>query len=382
LGDETGKAKVVPNEVLSELLRNFADSLECVVLNVCHSAALADELAGHLNYVIGMNRAVFDDSAIAFSVGFYDALSAGESYEKAFGIAKSAVFGRVDSRDRPPRKATAVGNNTEANNKHKPEHLIPVLKVNPNPTEIKESKQPDSESSATNTASDINPFGVPYQRNRYFAGREVVLLQLHEQLTQTSAAAMTQVQAISGLGGIGKTQTAVEYAYRYHYDQAVYEAVFWVNADTETTLASDLASIAEQVAVPGAEVLQQEQKIQKVHAWLSNHHDWLLIFDNADQPDRLADWMPTTPNGKVLITSRASVFDQIGIQTPLALDVLSEAEALTLLFESTGIARTAEAEKSAIDLNQELDGLPLALEQARAYIARQKISFRQYLHAY
>ena len=228
----------------------------------------------------------------------------------------------------------------------------------------------------------LNPFGVPYQRNSYFAGREAVLLQLHEQLTRSGAAAMTQVQAISGLGGIGKTQTAVEYAYRYYYEQPVYDTVFWVKADTEVNLASDFAAIAMQVAIPGAETLQPERQIAAVRTWLNTHPNWLLIFDNADQPDWLTEWMPTNPHGKVLVTSRASVFDQLGIQRPIALDVLSEAEALTLLFEHTGIARTASAEAEAIALNQALDGLPLALEQARAYIARQKIGFGSYLRTY
>ena len=235
---------------------------------------------------------------------------------------------------------------------------------------------------APQPAREQNPFGVPYVRNRYFAGREAVLLQLHEQLTQSGTAFMTQVRAISGLGGIGKTQTAVEYAYRYHYGQAVYKNVFWVNADTEVNLASDYAAIAEQVAVPKAQTLSQDHKIAAVRTWLNTHHNWLLVFDNADHPDWLSTWMPTNPNGKVLITSRASFFDQLSIQTPIILDVLSEAEALMLLFEHTDIPRTETSENEAIALNQALDGLPLALEQARAYIARQKIGFGDYLRAY
>ncbi|NJM99427.1 MAG: tetratricopeptide repeat protein, partial [Phormidesmis sp. RL_2_1] len=174
----------------------------------------------------------------------------------------------------------------------------------------------------------------------------------------------------------------MEYAYRYYYDQPVYAAIFWVNADTEATLASDFASIAEQVSVPGAQILQQDDKIRAVRRWLNTHDDWLLIFDNADHPDGLPIWMPTNPKGKVLITSRASLFDQLGIATPIALDVLSEAEALMLLFERTGMPRTPEAEADAKVLNQLLDGLPLALEQACAYIKRQQIGFGAYIRAY
>jgi len=260
----------------------------------------------------------------------------------------------------------------------------------------------------------VNPFGVPYSRNRYFTGREEILSQLHEQLMLSGTVAMTQVQAISGLGGIGKTQTAVEYAYRYYYgskeettestaettekpsieeqsqqtseqDSAqapAYDYVFWINADTQVNLATGYAAISEQLAVPDAQAMPQDQKIAAVRGWLNRHDRWLLIFDNADTPDWLAPWMPSNPIGKVLITSRASVFDQLGIQTPITLDVLSEEAALTLLFERTGIERTEETEGEAKQLNQELDGLPLALEQASAYILRQKIGFGTYLRAY
>ncbi|KPQ32078.1 MAG: TPR repeat [Phormidesmis priestleyi Ana] len=231
-------------------------------------------------------------------------------------------------------------------------------------------------------SGEINSFGVPYLRNRYFAGREVALSQIHQQLTQSGAAAITQVQAISGLGGIGKTQTAVEYAYRYHYDQPIYEKIFWVNADTEVILASDFAGIAEQVGLPGAQTLLQNDKIRAVRSWLSTHDAWLLIFDNADHPDWLPAWIPPNPKGKVLIISRASGFDQLGIETPIALDRLLESEALTLLFERTGIPRTPEAEAKAKVLNETLDGLPLALDQACAYIQRQQIGFGAYIRAY
>ena len=228
-----------------------------------------------------------------------------------------------------------------------------------------------------------NPFGVPYLRNRYFAGREAVLEQLHEQLLQTSAAAMTQVQAISGLGGIGKTQTAVEYAYRYHLDEPFYTTVFWVTADTAVNLATNFSAIADQLALPGAQSLIQDDKITAVRAWLNTHPNWLLIFDNADRPDWLTAWMPANANGKVLLTSRASEFAHLGIDEPIALDVLSDAAALTLLFARTGIARSAATVAEAKALNQQLDGLPLALEQASAYIKAQKLSdFARYLRAF
>jgi tetratricopeptide (TPR) repeat protein len=230
-------------------------------------------------------------------------------------------------------------------------------------------------------ARDLNPFGVPYPRNRYFSGREGVLSQIHERLTQTSAVAMTQVQAISGLGGIGKTQTAVEYAYRYYYDQRTYNTVFWVKADTSANLATDFAGIADQLALPVAQSTQSE-KIPAVQSWLTTHRNWLLIFDNADIPDLLIDFLPTNPHGRVLITSRASIFDQLGIRNPLFLDILSLDESISFLLERTGYERTEANVAATTELNKELDGLPLALEQASSFIVQQKIDVPTYLRAY
>src|SRR5207244_1225238 len=82
-------------------------------------------------------------------------------------------------------------------------------------------------------------WNVPYQRNPFFTGRDDILHHLHDTFTLNKAIALTQPQAISGLGGIGKTQTAIEYAYRYRSD---YEAVLWVMADSRETLISDLVN--------------------------------------------------------------------------------------------------------------------------------------------
>lgn len=101
LEDDTGKAKVVSNQFLTDLLRVFADRIECVVLNACDSENLADQLGQYLNYVIGMSQPVLDDAAIAFAEGFYDTLGAGESYERAFEVGKNAVLGKATQRHAP-----------------------------------------------------------------------------------------------------------------------------------------------------------------------------------------------------------------------------------------------------------------------------------------
>ena len=95
--------------------------------------------------------------------------------------------------------------------------------------------------------TEVSPYwNVPYQRNPFFTGREEFLHMLHEQLNQKHKMALTQSWAISGLGGIGKTQIALEYAYQYRHD---YRSVFWLSAASRETLLAGFMSIAETLAV-------------------------------------------------------------------------------------------------------------------------------------
>ncbi|MEM6434050.1 MAG: hypothetical protein AAF773_09395, partial [Cyanobacteria bacterium P01_D01_bin.115] len=89
---------------------------------------------------------------------------------------------------------------------------------------------------------------MPLERNRCFTGRETALQQIRQALTREGKAGLSQVQAIAGLGGVGKTQTALEYAYHYYWDvedTAAYAAVFWLRVDTEQAIQSGFQAIAE-----------------------------------------------------------------------------------------------------------------------------------------
>lgn len=136
LEDDNGNERLASTEALSELFRIFSDRVECVLLNACYSEVQADAIVQHINYVIGMNQEVRDDAAIAFTVGFYDGLGAGESIERAFEIGRNAIQFKVSGRESKSRKLGEVDSGEKVGNQ---EHLIPTIKKNPNTIVIETS---------------------------------------------------------------------------------------------------------------------------------------------------------------------------------------------------------------------------------------------------
>src|SRR6185312_13503241 len=142
------------------------------------------------------------------------------------------------------------------------------------------------------------PWNVPFLRNAYFTGRADLLNKLHELLSVVP----TQIRALAGLGGIGKTQLAIEYAYRY---QEVYSAVFWVRASSREMLVADFIALAHLLQLPGREAQDQMSIVGEVKSWLTQHMGWLLILDNVDDLSLLTGFLPTNSEGHILMTTRA-----------------------------------------------------------------------------
>ena len=187
-------------------------------------------------------------------------------------------------------------------------------------------------------------------------------------------------QAIHGLGGVGKTRLAVEYAWR---SMADYATCLFVEADSPENLDRNLAGLCGPRVLDLPEQSAQEQELQAaaVLRWLNAHPGWLLIIDNVDGPEAAAAvdlLLPSLQNGQVLITSRRS--DWGGGVHSLSLDTLSEADAADFLLEKTADRRTPTATDAAdaVRLAQTLGGLALALEQAGAFINKIRISLRDY----
>jgi len=228
-------------------------------------------------------------------------------------------------------------------------------------------------------------WNVPYRRNPYFTGREDLLTRLHEFLHAGKATALTQPQAISGLGGIGKTQTAVEYAYRSRGD---YQAVLWASAASRETLISDFVALAALLQLPERDVADQGVVVAAVKRWLASNKGWLLILDNADDLEMAADFLPLESSGHILLTTRAQFTGAIA--NSLEVEKMEQAEgALLLLRRAKKLAADAPLEQArkadrslAETIVTELDGLPLALDQAGAYIEETNCGLSGYLDLY
>ena len=236
-------------------------------------------------------------------------------------------------------------------------------------------------------ASSSTLWNIPFPRNPFFTGRETILADLRTTLTSEQRAAITQpqAQAISGLGGIGKTQTAIEYAYRYRDE---YQAVLWVRSSTREELVTDLIAIADLLRLPEKDAQDTNVTAKAVTRWLETQTQWLLIFDNADNLTMMRDYLPAGNRGHVLLTTRAQAMSGLARKVEIA-RMKREEGALFLLRRAGLIAPDARFEDAsaperanALTLVQELDGLPLALDQAGAYIEETRFSLSGYLMLY
>jgi tetratricopeptide (TPR) repeat protein len=233
--------------------------------------------------------------------------------------------------------------------------------------------------------SQVPLWNLLFRRNPFFTGREELLTRLHDQLNQSKTAALTQAQAISGMGGIGKTQTAVEYAYRYREE---YQVIFWVGAETRLPLLADFGKIAALLHLAERDAQDQEALVTAVKHWLLTHQGWLLILDNADDVQMASDFLPPGGRGHVLLTTRAQAAGSIA--RSLQVEEMDTQEGTLLLLRRAGVlAMEAPVESAAASerataeaIVRELGGLPLALDQAGAYIEETGCGLLDYLHLY
>ncbi len=228
---------------------------------------------------------------------------------------------------------------------------------------------------------------VPYSRNPHFTGRDDLLDQIaqyfsDEKLDELRRVALIQTQAIKGLGGIGKTQIAVEYAYR---DRGAGHSMhtLWINAASEEAILSSFVAIAELIpAFTTKDEKDQSKLAATIKRWMEEcQQHWLLIFDNADDISLIQEYLPQRGNGNLLLTTRANAVSSLA--TALEVEKMGVMEGTYfLLHRVQRLSATDEESNEAANVVIALDGFPLALDQAGAYIEETGCSFGDYLQIY
>jgi len=199
-----------------------------------------------------------------------------------------------------------------------------------------------------------------------FTGREKELDLLEQALGVADRAVITQ--AITGLGGVGKSQLAARYVHRHSEE---YDVVAWIRAEDGGI--ADLAQLAAKLG-ERVEGLSPGERAQRALDWLGDSDQrWLLVLDNVASAEQLARWQLRPGSGRVLVTSRDRGLRQFG--QVLAVDVFDEDTATAYL---TGRAGRPGDERAARELAAALGGLPLALSHAAAY-CESGTSFADYL---
>src|SRR5262249_5287193 len=223
-------------------------------------------------------------------------------------------------------------------------------------------------------------FSVPFLRNKYFGAREEVLDRLLTNFNDGET-----VQALSGLGGIGKTQGAVEYAYRH---RAGYQVVVWAKAHSRETLVIDFAAIAKLLSLPERDAEDQNLIVDSVMSWFNNNEGWLLVLDNADNIAMAREFIPSGEAGHVILTTRAQ--NTMPVALCNAIDRLEPLEGAAFLLarlnkikrNETLLSASKEELAQAETLSKTVDGLPLALDQAAAFIEEIPSTLEEYLQLY
>ncbi len=220
------------------------------------------------------------------------------------------------------------------------------------------------------------------EQNRYFSGRVGVLQDIDTLFDKEKTDKVSICQTISGLGGIGKTQLSIEYAYKYHYK---YKTCIWfVDAESGYSVYNYFCDFAKcfNLFLPVNYNTRDLQRVIKT--WLSENRSWLLIFDNLEIMDTIAPYLPDKVNGRILITTRNIRIDY-GIS--LFLDVFNLGEALSFMKKRLSKNNEGKMEyymyddftEKSSELIKRLGYLPLALEQAAAYIKEVRCSISDYI---
>lgn len=332
---------------LVDLLRSCdSGNIRIVVLNACHTSSLADEIGETIDCVVCMVQEISDRAAIKFAASFYGALAFGRSIQTAFNQAIARLKAEKSSEALTPRLQVRSGVDADK--------LVLVG------------------SSSFDLAAGSNrresPFTVPFPRNVGFVGRDEDLERLHASLTGRQTVGIRPA-GLTGMGGIGKTQLAVEYAYRYR--EAYPQGVFWINASEP--MVEGFAQVGCRLR-QGIQDHSRDEQVRAAFAELSRMSGFLVVLDNLTDPAALnrpvsPDCIPSALPCRILFTTRRR---ELGWFAAVEVTVLPEEPALRLLLRHADrqpiLDQGHPAHQDARAICRMVGQLPLALELAGAFL--------------
>jgi len=211
-------------------------------------------------------------------------------------------------------------------------------------------------------------WGSVPQRNRNFTGREDLLEQLNGRLAEGVTAVLPE--ALHGMGGVGKSQIAIEHVYRRSRD---YRLIWWIPSEQTNLIVQSLIELGEQMGLQAGADRSAVPAVLEALRVGEPYSNWLLVFDNAENPQEVRQFFPNDGPGRVLVTSRNSQWSSLA--NSLEVDVFAREESVALIKRRS----PQIPEEAANRLADSLGDLPLAVEQAAVWLAETGMPVHQYL---
>jgi tetratricopeptide (TPR) repeat protein len=231
----------------------------------------------------------------------------------------------------------------------------------------------------------VSRFLVPYDENPHFVGREELRKTLREKLVTVAEKQYSHRVALYGLGGVGKTQTALAYVYAHRSD---YDAIYWITGVNQASLLSGFQDIAKAGGLQGTHEMEPTDVARVVLEWLRSQDNWLLVIDNLDDFEVAKRYLPAREVSKhTIITTRNPNFIDIpaeGIEIS-TLDPKDAIELLLLRSFGAKVPAKFDPEKvqtEAAEIVDKLGYLALAIEQAAAFIRETSKDIFRFLPSY
>ncbi|KAI1086408.1 hypothetical protein F5B19DRAFT_161414 [Rostrohypoxylon terebratum] len=213
---------------------------------------------------------------------------------------------------------------------------------------------------------------IPYPRNPRFQGRVEMLKKMEDFLNPSQTETVPRYLTICGLGGVGKTQTALEFAYRY---KDIFDVILWATADTGLKLDQAYASFATALGIQSSNGQSSAEQVKgDVKKWLCNiDKPWLLVLDNVDDPKLVASFLPSTNKGSILLTTRNTSPMFTSAKRTFVVETLNANDSLDLFLSQLALDEGRdEPTDDEVVLTQrickELGGLPLAITQVVGFL--------------